>query len=94
MAEMSPAAKLAEQLRSLVSDAEALLRATTGTNGAEIDEQAEATLQELRGRLGALEEQLTARAHDVDRYVRTNPWQAVAVVGGVALLLGLIMGRR
>jgi ElaB/YqjD/DUF883 family membrane-anchored ribosome-binding protein len=91
---MSPAAKLAEELRSLVSDAEALLRATPGTNGAEIDEQAEATLQELRGRLGALEEQLTARAHDVDRYVRNNPWQAVAVVGGVALLLGLIMGRR
>jgi ElaB/YqjD/DUF883 family membrane-anchored ribosome-binding protein len=94
MAETSPAAKLAEELRSLVSDAEALLRASTGTNGAEIDEQAEATLQELRGRLGALEEQLTARAHDLDRYVRNNPWQAVAVVGGVALLLGLIMGRR
>ncbi|HEX4648281.1 MAG TPA: hypothetical protein VH111_05615 [Steroidobacteraceae bacterium] len=94
MAETSPAAKLAEELRSLVSDAEALLRASTGTNGAEIDEQAEATLQELRGRLGALEQQLTARAHDLDRYVRNNPWQAVAVVGGVALLLGLIMGRR
>lgn len=94
MAEMSPAAKLAEELRSLVSDAEALLKSTTGTNGAEIDEQAEATLQELRGRLGALEEQLTARARDVDSYVRNNPWQAVAVVGGVALLLGLIMGRR
>lgn len=94
MAEMSPAAKLAEELRSLVSDAEALLRSTTGTNGAEIDEQAEATLQELRTRLGALEEQLTSRARDVDRYVRNNPWQAVAVVGGVALLLGLIMGRR
>lgn len=94
MAEMSPAAKLAEELRSLVSDAEALLKSTTGTNGAEIDEQAEATIQELRGRLGALEEQLTARARDVDSYVRNNPWQAVAVVGGVALLLGLIMGRR
>jgi ElaB/YqjD/DUF883 family membrane-anchored ribosome-binding protein len=26
--------------------------------------------------------------------VRGNPWQAVAVTGGVALLLGLIMGRR
>ena len=94
MAEMSPAAKLAEELRSLVNDAEALLRATTGADGAEIDERAEATLRELRGRLSALEEQLTARARDVDTYVRHNPWQAVAVVGGLSLLLGLMMGRR
>jgi ElaB/YqjD/DUF883 family membrane-anchored ribosome-binding protein len=94
MPEMSPAAKLAEELRSLVSDAEALLRATTSANGAEVQERAEATLRELRGRLNALEEQLTAKARDVDTYVRTNPWQAVAMVGGLALLLGLMMGRR
>jgi ElaB/YqjD/DUF883 family membrane-anchored ribosome-binding protein len=94
MPEMSPAAKLAEELRSLVSDAEALLRATTGANGAEVQERAEATLRELRGRLNALEEQLTAKARDLDTYVRSNPWQAVAVVGGLALLIGLMMGRR
>jgi ElaB/YqjD/DUF883 family membrane-anchored ribosome-binding protein len=94
MPEMSPAAKLAEELRSLVSDAEALLRSATSADGAEAQERAEATLHELRGRLNALEEQLTARARDVDTYVRTNPWQAVAVVGGLALLLGLMMGRR
>jgi ElaB/YqjD/DUF883 family membrane-anchored ribosome-binding protein len=94
MPEMSPAAKLAEELRSLVRDAEALLRSATNADGAEAQERAEATLRELRGRLNALEEQLTARARDVDTYVRTNPWQAVAVVGGLALLLGLMMGRR
>ncbi|OLB10500.1 MAG: hypothetical protein AUH10_12110 [Gammaproteobacteria bacterium 13_2_20CM_66_19] len=97
MPEMSPAAKLAEELRSLVSDAEALLRASTsadGGDGAEVQERAEATLRELRGRLNALEEQFTSRARDMDTYVRSNPWQAVAVVGSVALLLGLMMGRR
>ncbi len=94
MAEMSPAAKLAEELRSLVSDAEALLRATASNDGAHVQERAEATLRELRGRLNALEEQLTERARDIDTYVRTNPWQAVAMVGGLALLLGLMMGRR
>jgi ElaB/YqjD/DUF883 family membrane-anchored ribosome-binding protein len=94
MPEMSPAAKLAEELRSLVSDAEALLRSTASANGAEVQERAEAALLELRGRLNALEEQLTSRARDIDTYVRGNPWQAVAVVGGIALLLGLMMGRR
>jgi ElaB/YqjD/DUF883 family membrane-anchored ribosome-binding protein len=94
MTEMFDAGKLAEELRSLVSDAEALLRASTSADGAQMQERAEATLRDLRARLSALEEQVTARARDIDSYVRGNPWQAVAVVGGVALLLGLIMGRR
>jgi ElaB/YqjD/DUF883 family membrane-anchored ribosome-binding protein len=92
MTEMFDAGKLAEELRSLVSDAEALLRASTSADGAQ--ERAEAALRDLRARLGALEEQVSARARDIDSYVRGNPWQAVAVAGGVALLLGLIMGRR
>jgi ElaB/YqjD/DUF883 family membrane-anchored ribosome-binding protein len=86
--------RLAEELRMLVSEAEALLRSSTGAAGAAAEERAAATLADLRGRLTALEQQLKARARDVDSYVRDNPWQAVAVVGGVALLLGLIMGRR
>lgn len=94
MPEISPAPKLTDELRSLLRDAEALLRAASAMNGGEMDEHTEATLRELRGRLTALESQLTARLRDVDTYVRNNPWQAVAVAGGAALLLGLIMGRR
>ena len=80
-------------LRALVSDAETLLRSTTNAGGADAQEQAQATLQELRARLSTLEDTVRARARDVDSYVRDNPWQAVAAAGGVALLLGLIMGR-
>lgn len=94
MAEAFNGGKLAEELRALVNDAEALLRNSTETVSAAGREQAEAAMAELRTRLTALEQQLKARARDVDSYVRDNPWQAVAVVGGVALLLGLIMGRR
>ncbi|HLJ38044.1 MAG TPA: hypothetical protein VKT54_06520 [Steroidobacteraceae bacterium] len=86
--------RLAEELRVLMSEAEALLRSASGTASAAEDERAEATLAELRARLSQLEQQLKARARDVDGYVRENPWQAIAVVGGVALLLGLLMGRK
>ena len=86
--------KLADELRALVSDAEALLRSSAGTANPAEQAHAEATLADLRARLSALEQQVKARARDVDSYVRDNPWQAVAVVGGVALLLGLVMGRR
>jgi ElaB/YqjD/DUF883 family membrane-anchored ribosome-binding protein len=85
---------LNEELRELVSDAEALLRAGASTESGPARERIQATLQELRGRLAALEEQVSTRAREVDTYVRDNPWQAVAVAGGVALILGLIMGRR
>ena len=86
--------RLAEELRALVSDAEALLRSSAAAAGGAAQEQAEATVAELRTRLAGLEDQLKGRARDVDSYVRGNPWQAVAIAGGVALLLGLIMGRR
>jgi ElaB/YqjD/DUF883 family membrane-anchored ribosome-binding protein len=94
MTEVQNGGTLTEELRELVSDAEALLRAGTDSDGAPARERIQATLQELRGRLAALEEQVGTRAREVDNYVRDNPWQAVAVAGGVALLLGLIMGRK
>jgi ElaB/YqjD/DUF883 family membrane-anchored ribosome-binding protein len=70
------------------------LRRRQTRRGSAHAERAQATLQELRTRLTALEEQVRARARDVDSYVRDNPWQAVAVAGGIALLFGLLMGRR
>jgi ElaB/YqjD/DUF883 family membrane-anchored ribosome-binding protein len=94
MADRNGGGEIAEELRTLVSDAEALLRSTANAGGAEVQERAQATLQELRARLSALEDTVRSRARDVDSYVRDNPWQAVAVVGGIALLIGLGMGRR
>jgi len=94
MGEGNGGGQIAEELRTLVSDAEALLRSTTNAGGAEVQQRAQATLQDLRARLSALEDTVRSRARDVDSYVRDNPWQAVAVVGGIALLLGLAMGRR
>ena len=94
MADRNGGGQIAEDLRAIVTDAEALLRSTTNAGGAEMKEHAQATLQDLRARLNALEDTVRSRARDVDSYVRDNPWQAVAAVGGVALLLGIIMGRR
>jgi ElaB/YqjD/DUF883 family membrane-anchored ribosome-binding protein len=93
MSDRNGGGQIAEELRALVSEAETLLRSTANAGGAEVQERAQATLQELRARLNSLEDTMRSRARDVDSYVRDNPWQAVAVVGGVALLLGLLVGR-
>lgn len=94
MTETYDGGRLAEDLRTLVDDAEALLRATSNAGSAQLQEHAQETLQELRVRLGALEERARERAREIDALVRDNPWRAVAVVGGVALLIGVLMGRR
>ncbi len=94
MTETWDAEKLADELRTLVDDAESLLRSGLASGSAELKDRAQDTVRELKGRLSSLEQQLNARARDVDGYVRENPWQAVAIAGGVALLLGLIMARR
>ncbi len=91
------AGKLADDLHALVNDAEALLRATAdgaGEKASEARQRAEESLRALRGRLSSLEREVKGRAHAVDGYVHDNPWTAIAVVGGVALLVGLLMGRR
>ena len=93
MSDRNGGGQIAEELRALVSEAETLLRSTANAGGAEVQERAQATLQELRARLNSLEKTVRSRARDVDSYVRDNPWQTVAVVGGVALLLGLLVGR-
>ena len=94
MTETYDGGRLAEDLRTLVDDAEALLRATSNAGGPDMQGQAQETLQDLRLRLSALEERFRERAQEVDSFVRDNPWRAVAVVGGVALLIGILMGRR
>jgi ElaB/YqjD/DUF883 family membrane-anchored ribosome-binding protein len=94
MTETYDGGRLAEDLRTLVDDAEALLRATSNAGNAEVQGHAQETLQDLRLRLSALEERVRERAQEVDTFVRDNPWRAVAVVGGVALLIGMLMGRR
>jgi ElaB/YqjD/DUF883 family membrane-anchored ribosome-binding protein len=92
MTETYDGGRLADDLRALVNDAEALLKATAKAGNGELQQRAQATLQDLRARYNAIESQLRDRAHDVDSYVRSNPWQAVAAVGGVGLLLGVLMG--
>lgn len=97
---MSPqfdAGKLAEDIKTLVRDAEALLRASAENAEDLTDdarERAERSLHALRRQLNDIERDLKGRAEVLDDYVRDNPWTAVGIAGGIALLAGLLLGRR
>lgn len=92
--------RLVTDLRSLINDAEELLRATAnqaGETAALARQKIEQSLIEGKKALADAEKillQKTKEAADVaDDYVRDNPWSAVGIAAGVGLLLGLLIRR-
>lgn len=91
------AEKLAADLKLVISDAEALLRATVGQAG-ETAAAARARMQEslesAKLKLGPLAEEAAEQVRAADGYVRANPWQAVGIAALAGIALGLLIGRR
>jgi len=93
--------KLVEDLKVVMRDAEALIKATSAQTGEKIQEvrsRAEESLRQARERLAALEGEAMQRAREVagatEVYVRENPWQSLGAAAGVGLLIGLLLSRR
>jgi len=90
--------KLAADLKLVISDAEALLRAAVGETTAAGRARIQEGLDAAKVRLGPLAEEAAVQARDTmratDGYVREHPWNAVgiAVLAGVAL--GLLISRK
>jgi ElaB/YqjD/DUF883 family membrane-anchored ribosome-binding protein len=93
--------QLLADLKTVMNDAEALLRATSSQTGEKIQEvraRAEQSLRQAKERLSSIEDEALRRAREVadatDEYVRENPWQSVGIAAGVGLLVGLLLARR
>ena len=91
------AEKLAADLRLVISDAEALLRATAGQAGETIAAaraKVQESLDSARIELGALGDEYAQQMRAVDGYVRGHPWQAVGIAALAGIVLGLLISRR
>lgn len=93
--------KLMADLRTVVDDAEALLRATSAQTGEKIQSarsRAEQSLKQARARLEQAEDEALAQARkvasDAEGYVQQKPWQAMGVAAGLGVVLGLLLNRR
>lgn len=104
-AEIDPADVTKEQLihdfKAVVSDAEALLKATAGQGGetmAAMRSKVEASLAAAKERMTDAELALIARtraaAKATDEYVHGHPWQAIGIAASVGMVIGLLIGRR
>lgn len=89
--------KLIGDLNLVLRDAEALLKATADA-GSE-------NLKEVRGRLALavesakatydqVKEKTVKAAKATDHVIREHPYQSIGVACGVALIIGVLLGRR
>jgi ElaB/YqjD/DUF883 family membrane-anchored ribosome-binding protein len=91
------AARLSDDFRQVISDAEALLRATAGEAGESVEAaraKVQDSLEAAKSRLGSLGEDYAEQMRAVDGYVRGNPWQAVGIAALAGIALGLLITRR
>lgn len=85
----------------MVSDTEALLKATANQGGeklAEIRTKAEGSLRVVKARMSEAEAALLAKTKAAtkatDAYVHENPWKAIGVAASAGLVIGWLIGRR
>lgn len=93
--------QLIQDFKVVVSDAEALLRATAGQGGealaatrVKVTESLAAAKEKLLDAEAALVARTRAAAKATDAYVHVHPWQAVGVAASVGVVVGLLIGRR
>ncbi len=94
-------AKLMEDLRALMRDADALLKATTHVTGDTIEsarDQAATTLDQLKARFSDAQDGLMDEAADALKatgdYVKKNPWASLGIAASIGLIAGLVLSRR
>src|SRR5215467_1475318 len=92
--------RLVSDLKSLIGDAEELLRATTSQAGEKIAvarQKIEQSLIEGKKALADAEKVVVNKSKEcaevADDYVRENPWSAVGIAASVGLVLGLLIRR-
>ncbi|HEY1771633.1 MAG TPA: DUF883 family protein [Gammaproteobacteria bacterium] len=92
--------KLIADFEALIADTEELLGATAAQGGekmAAMRSRMSDRLADAKQRLDIVQktvvERTRATAKATDDYVRGNPWQSVAIAGGVGVVLGFLLTR-
>jgi ElaB/YqjD/DUF883 family membrane-anchored ribosome-binding protein len=93
--------QLVDDFKKVIDDAEELLKVTANETGEKVGavrERAEENLREARRKLNELEGDLViqtrAAARATNELVHENPWQSIAIAGGIGLLIGMLSSRR
>jgi len=93
--------KLMADLRTVVVDAEELLKATASQTGERIvaaRARASESLAAAKARLAEAQatvvEKVKVAAKTTDNYVHEKPWQSVGIAAAVGVIIGALIARR
>jgi ElaB/YqjD/DUF883 family membrane-anchored ribosome-binding protein len=91
--------KLIEDFNAVIADAEELLKllAAAGEEKGEAlrasaEQNLEAARAQLEGLRAAAQERTLAASRAAEDYVRAHPLRSVAIVAGIAALIGVVLG--
>lgn len=88
-------------IKSVLADAEDLLKQaanTTGERASELSDKALTLLKQAKEKASDVQvvvvEKSKQAARATDDYVHDHPWQAVGIAAGVGVVIGLLLNRR
>ena len=89
--------KLTSDLNLVLRDAEALLKATADTGSENIKEvrsRLASAVESAKATYERLKEKTVKAAQTTDHAIREHPYESIGIACGVALLVGVFLGRR
>ena len=93
--------KMVDDFKSIVSDADDLLRATAKVSGegfnltrAKFEEKIKTAKASLAEAEQIVVDKAKQAATATDDYVKGNPWTAVGIAAGVGVLIGFLVAKR
>ena len=88
--------KLVSDLKVVVRDAEALMKATAhgvGEKAQEAREKLSAALENAKVSMREIEEKALAGAKATDKVIRAHPYESIGIAFGIGLLIGVLVNR-
>ena len=93
--------KFMTDIKSVLADAEDLLKQaanTTGERASELSDKALALLKQAEEKASDVQvvvvEKSKQAARVTDDYVHDHPWQAVGIAAGIGVVIGLLLNRK
>ncbi len=93
--------KLVSDMKTVIADAEELLKATASAAGdrvtaarAKVEESMRTAKVKIAAAEDAVVDRAKAAARATDDYVHAHPWKAVGTAAAVGVILGMLISRR
>ncbi|UVA78263.1 DUF883 family protein [Pandoraea commovens] len=93
--------KFMTDIKSVLADAEDLLKQaanTTGERASELSDKALTLLKQAKEKASDVQvvvvEKSKMAARATDDYVHDHPWQAVGIAAGIGVVIGLLLNRK